>query len=97
MPVEVLAGKGTYPTIEAISDLIRKLTSNLYMIDAATLAEQAGDARTANIVMLGALDGCQILPFQSDFLRESMTSAVPNKMVEANLKAFDLGRASVLA
>jgi len=97
MPVEVLAGKATYPPIEIIRDLMRQLTSNLYMIDAAALAEQAGDARTANTVMLGALDGCQILPFQSDFLRESMISSVPSKMVEANLKAFDLGRASVLA
>jgi indolepyruvate ferredoxin oxidoreductase beta subunit len=97
MPVEVLAGKATYPPIETIRDLMRELTSNLYMIDAAALAEQAGDARTANTVMLGALDGCDFLPFQSGFLRESMIGSVPSKMVEANLKAFDLGRASVLA
>ena len=97
MPVEVLAGKATYPPIETVRDLMRGLTSNLYMIDAAALAEQAGDARTANTVMLGALDGCQILPYPSNFLRESMISSVPSKMVEANLKAFDSGRACLLA
>jgi len=96
MPVEVLAGKAAYPSVEKIGHLMKELASKVFMIDASALAEQAGDARTANTVMLGALDGCHILPFRSDLLRETMISAIPSKMVEANLKAFDLGRVSML-
>jgi len=97
MPVEVLAGRATYSPIETIRNLVAKLTPKLLMIDATALAEQAGDARTANVVMLGALDGCGIMPFESKALRESVSNAVPGKMVEANMKAFDLGRACVPA
>jgi indolepyruvate ferredoxin oxidoreductase beta subunit len=95
MPVEVLAGRATYPPIDKIKELMTRLTSNLFMTDAAKLAEQAGNAMTANIVMLGALDGCKILPFQPHALEESISIMVPKKMIDANLKAFELGRASV--
>jgi Pyruvate/2-oxoacid:ferredoxin oxidoreductase gamma subunit len=47
------------------------------------------------MVMLGALDGCKILPFQPHALEESISIMVPKKMIDANLKAFELGRASV--
>lgn len=96
MPVEVLSGKATYPPIETIRSLMSKLTSNLFMIDAAALAEKAGDVRTANTAMLGSLDACDVLPFQPCLLKDTVPTMVPGKMIEANLRAFDLGRAAVL-
>lgn len=94
MPVEVLSGRATYPSIDTIRSLLARLTTNLFMIDAATLAEQAGDSRTVNLVMLGALAASQILPFHTAVLRESISSLVPSKMVGVNLKAFELGRSA---
>ncbi len=96
MPVEVLSGKATYPRIEVIKRLLNKLTSNLFMIDAVALAEKAGDVRTANTAMLGSLDGCGVLPFQPGLLKDTVRTTVPSKMVEANLRAFDLGKTAVL-
>lgn len=95
MPVEVLSGKATYPSIETVRSLMSKLTSNLFMIDAVALAEKAGDVRTANTVMLGSLDGCDLLPFQAGLLKDTVPTMVPARMIDANLRAFDLGKAAV--
>ncbi len=95
MPIEVLSGRATYPSIDTIRNLLVKLTTNIFMIDAATLAERAGDSRTINLVMLGALHAFQTLPFQTAELRESISGLVPDRMVDANLRAFELGRSSI--
>ena len=96
MSVEVLNGRATYPSLDVIRNLLSKLTSNLHMLDAHGLAVEAGDPRTVNIVMLGALDACGVLQLDTDDLKNSISSLVQNKMIEANLKAFDLGRAALL-
>jgi indolepyruvate ferredoxin oxidoreductase beta subunit len=96
MSVEVLAGRATYPSIEWIRNLLTKLTPNLSMIDGSALAEQAGDPRTANMVMLGALESYNILPFKAHELEKTISGLVPTKMIDSNLKAFNLGRATVL-
>jgi indolepyruvate ferredoxin oxidoreductase beta subunit len=96
MPVEVLSGKATYPSIVTIRSLMKKLTANVFMIDAVALAEKVGDVRTANTAMLGSLDGCDLLPFEAGLLRETIPSSVPSRMIEANLRAFDLGKEAAL-
>jgi len=96
LPVEVLSGRASYPSIDRIRDLIARLTSNLFMVDAASLAEKAGDSRTANTVMLGALNACDVLPFGPNLLRDSIPDLVPKRMLEANLRAFDLGGSCIL-
>jgi len=94
--VEVLSGRATYPSLEVIRNLLSKLTSDLHMFDAQGLAVEAGDPRTVNLVMLGALDACSVLPFRTENLRNSISSLVPSNMIEVNLKAFDLGRVALL-
>ncbi|OFX16063.1 hypothetical protein A3K71_05130 [archaeon RBG_16_50_20] len=96
MSVEVLSGRATYPSLEVIRNLLSKLTSDLHMFDAQGLAVEAGDPRTVNLVMLGALDACSVLPFRTENLRNSISSLVPSNMIEVNLKAFDLGRVALL-
>ncbi len=95
MPVEVLSGRATYPSTEKIKSLLEKLTSELFMIDASSLAYRAGDSRTVNLVMLGALDASHFLPFKTEALRESIVGLVPEKLLDVNLRAFDLGRSAI--
>lgn len=93
MPVEVASGKVKYPPIDTIRNLLTKLTRNLFMVNAAATAEEAGDRRTANIVMLGVLDATHVLPFETTRLKETIRTSIAGRMVDVNLKAFDLGRA----
>ena len=61
-------------------------------IDAEALACQAGSPKSANVVLMGALSTG--LDFPADLWRDVITDRVPPKTVEANLKAFELGRAA---
>jgi len=59
-------------------------------IDAEAIACEAGSPRSANVVLLGAASFG--LPFAEETWREVIASRVPPKTVEANLRAFELGR-----
>lgn len=60
------------------------------MIDADALACEAGSPKSANIVLMGALSTG--LEFEESLWRDVITKRVPPKTVDANLRAFDLGR-----
>lgn len=59
-------------------------------IDADALACQAGSPKSANVVLMGALSTG--LAFDEELWRTTISKRVPPKTVEANLRAFDLGR-----
>ncbi len=70
-------------------ELARRVPSAL-VIDALRLADEAGSARAANTVMLGAFSN--YLDFSEDEWKSAIERRVPPKTVEVNLKAFALGR-----
>lgn len=59
-------------------------------VDADVLACEAGSPKSANVVLMGALSTG--LPFEVESWREVIAGRVPPKTVDANLRAFDLGR-----
>lgn len=63
------------------------------LIDAEALACQAGSPKSANVVLLGALS-CGLL-FPESTWRDVIAARVPARTLEANLRAFALGRAAV--
>ena len=60
-------------------------------MDCLSLAEQAGSAKAVNIVLMGRLSKYFDIPAEK--WRQAIRECVPQKFVELNLKAFDLGRA----
>ena len=89
-PSTVAAGLATYP--DAIRDRIATAWDNVRPVDATALAEQAGTAKAANMVLLGAI--ADQLPFKPETWRGIIERVVPPKTVEANVRAFELGRAA---
>ena len=61
-------------------------------IDAEKVAVEAGNPRTENVVLLGVASALSGFPVKIEPLKESVRRVVPERAVEANLKAFDLGR-----
>ncbi|TLM98235.1 MAG: pyruvate ferredoxin oxidoreductase, partial [Actinobacteria bacterium] len=59
-------------------------------IEADVLACQAGSPKSANVVLMGALSTG--LPFEEAAWIEVISGRVPPKTIEANLRAFELGR-----
>lgn len=63
-------------------------------IDADALACEAGSSKSANIVLLGAASAG--LPLSEESWTEVIAARVPPRTVEANLRAFQLGKAACL-
>jgi indolepyruvate ferredoxin oxidoreductase beta subunit len=90
-PFTVAVGKGVYPDIKASLEQIKQKVKRLIAVNANALAEQAGSAMAVNIVMLGALAQSGILPLTKDQFVAAMNKTIKKKLLEVNLKAFDLG------
>lgn len=59
------------------------------LVDGIQLATQAGNPRTVNVVLLGAMAGS--LPIEAELWRETLRRMVPSRFLDMNLKAFDFG------
>jgi indolepyruvate ferredoxin oxidoreductase beta subunit len=87
-PVDVLARKTKYPSLEILKSLIGNVTNNVFFFDAMALARKAGDMLSLNMVMVGIFTSSHKNPFlKEDFEREIKT--LPRAAL--NLHAFKLG------
>jgi indolepyruvate ferredoxin oxidoreductase, beta subunit len=87
-PPSVLIGQESYP-----ADLGAKIAErfpDFILVDGQQLAIEAGNARAANTVLLGAVS--KRLDIAEKFWLESIERMVPKKALEVNLKAFAVGR-----
>ena len=84
-------GVDAYPKIEAVIDVLKKLSSKVIGFDATEIAVEAGNERTMNVVLLGALAATGKLPYDGELLREAVMARVPPRTVEANMRAFNGG------
>ena len=90
-PFTVSIGKGKYPDINQLQDLINKKTGGLIPLDAVSLAKKAGNVLSVNMVLLGALMKTGILPFGEDFVKKAIKTTTKKAFLDINLKAFDSG------
>lgn len=90
-PFTVAIGKGVYPDLEQLQEVIRVRTRKLVAIDAAGLAKQAGNIMALNMVLLGALLQSGQLPITADQLKEVIRTKTKAEFAPINLKAFELG------
>lgn len=90
IPTNVALKKGKYLESEYLETLKNRLPDGLF-ISAADAAAKAGDARTLNIVLLGAAFGASVLPFSEEEMRAAIKVCVKPKLLTMNETAFDLG------
>jgi indolepyruvate ferredoxin oxidoreductase beta subunit len=91
MPFTVNIGKGVYPDLKQLQNLIRSKTAKLIAFNAAKLAQDAGNPLSVNMVLLGALIQTGVLPLTSEQVREAMKRKTKPAFLTANLAAFELG------
>ncbi|MCP5086147.1 MAG: indolepyruvate oxidoreductase subunit beta [Rhodobacteraceae bacterium] len=94
VPPIVSVGIHDYPD-HPIDD-IRKNDCEVHDLDAGKIAEELGEMRLGNTVMLGAV--ADHLPFEAKHLREQIVArfkARKPELVELNEKAFEAGRQAV--
>jgi indolepyruvate ferredoxin oxidoreductase beta subunit len=86
-----------YPDIESLLRKIREAPRHL-IVDTEKLAKEAGSSRTQNMVLLGAAAGRLLVKEQTliKFIR-TLFERHGERIVAANLKAFELGQAEAAA
>ena len=89
-PPSVNFGDAKYP--ENIYDRVSLHFKTVKMINALDLARKVGNIRAVNTVLLGVLS--TFLDLKSDLWEKVLQEAFPSKSLEANLKAFNLGKIS---
>ncbi len=89
-PLPVIMGSASYPS-EIVSKM-RDKNIEVDAIDCLSLATNAGSVKAVNIVLMGRLS--KYFDFTESDWKEAIKECVPQKFVELNLKAFDLGRNS---
>ena len=89
--IPVTVSSGLQP---AAKDVDKRLAAypGLMLIDANPLAVKAGNIRAANLVLVGALS--TLVPFDEHHWQAAMRERIPAKLLDVNLRAFDLGRDS---
>lgn len=85
-PMPVITGAATYP-----EDIAKKLSAkvDLTVVDALSKAEEAGTSKAVNVVLIGVMAKNTDIAYEKWV--EVIKSTVPEKFLEVNLKAFDLG------
>ncbi len=86
-PLPVLTGKDTMPSRARE----RLLEEGATLIPASVIAREAGTAKCANVVLLGAL--APTLPFDLQLWEDVIKDNVPPKTVDINIDAFRKGAA----
>lgn len=86
-PMPVVIGDAEYP--ENLVSKMEAAGAKVIAADALAIAREAGSEKAVNVALIGLM--AHALGFDYDILREAIRMSVPEKFVELNLKAFDLG------
>jgi indolepyruvate ferredoxin oxidoreductase, beta subunit len=87
-PSTVSAGFAEYPT--DIDTQLDRYPSRKIPVTAGDLAEKAGDRRSANVVLVGALS--RKLSFPEEIWTKALEASVPAKILGLNREAFRFGQ-----
>jgi len=90
-PYTVAIGRGKYPDMERLQQLIRQKCARMIAVDAVALAKAAGNVLAVNIVLLGALIRVGLIPVTEEALKAAIRTRTKQAFLASNLKAFGYG------
>ena len=92
----VTVSSGQQPDVADLAASLKKALKGALYVDSAALAREAGNDRTANMVIAGAVS--VLTPFPEELWTKAMEETFTGpkaKLLDLNKKAFALGRAAV--
>jgi indolepyruvate ferredoxin oxidoreductase beta subunit len=89
-PASVSSGDATYPDEAAVRRALEATTDSVYRVPGLDIAQELGNAKVLNVVLLGALSG--LLPLAPELWQEVLGERVPPKLKVLNIEAFHRGR-----
>ncbi len=88
-PMPVVTGAAEYP--ENLVDKMKATGAKVIAADALAIAREAGSEKAVNVALIGLM--AHALGFDTQVMLEAIKMSVPEKFLELNLKAFELGAA----
>jgi indolepyruvate ferredoxin oxidoreductase beta subunit len=84
--------------LKSEAELMTLLRSNasVHEVDGIGIAEKLGNMLVVNTVLLGALSALPEIPLKVESFQQAIAGRLKEKYINLNLKAFQLGRESVL-
>ncbi|MBN1161894.1 MAG: indolepyruvate oxidoreductase subunit beta [Dehalococcoidales bacterium] len=92
-PLSVSLGQEKYLTDDEIVAALKRRTDKIYIIEGNKKAQELGNVRTVNILMLGCL--AAFAPLETGVWKSTISKRLPERLREINLKAFDVGRKEI--
>jgi indolepyruvate ferredoxin oxidoreductase beta subunit len=92
-PITVTSGGAHYPTEEELLTLFAAVTDRLYIVPGTTIADELGNVRASNVVLLGALS--TFLDVPEETWLHAIETRVPPRYVNLNCQAFVQGRQAI--
>lgn len=89
-PVAVTTGQVKYPSEEEIRQALDSAARKVYYINATQRAEELGNVKVVNILLLGAMS--ILFEISPSIWEDVITKYVPDRLIEINLRAFQAGR-----
>ena len=92
----VTVSSGQQPEVEDLAGSLKAALPSAVYVDAAAVAKEVGNDRTANMVIAGALSA--LTPFPEELWKKAMAETFTGskaKLLDVNEKAFARGRAAV--
>jgi len=83
----VISGIAAYP--DDILKQLKDICSDLYVLDAVSIAGKIGNTKVFNVVVLGVLS--RFMDIKMESWTSAMQKTVPQRFLDLNLKAFELG------
>ena len=93
-PVSAGVGGPDYPDDEKINEELYKHVDEVIFIEGSSAAEEMGNPKILNVVMLGTLS--MLLPFSPDAWKQVIRQHLPEKILDLNLRAFERGRKEMI-
>lgn len=87
-PMPVITGAAEYPA--DIVDKLKNMGITVTAVNALALAEQAGNAKASNVVLMGVV--ASQTDFDDKLWQNAIEQCVPPKFLELNKTAFELGK-----
>ncbi|HCP15720.1 MAG TPA: indolepyruvate oxidoreductase subunit beta [Peptococcaceae bacterium] len=87
LPMPVIAGNAEYP--KNVVEEVTAMGVKVKAASASALAMEQGDARAANVVLLGIL--ARYLDFPMELWQDAIRHTVKEKLIDMNLRAFEVG------
>lgn len=88
MPIGVQTGRFEYPDLPELWNGLRRLTKELRLVDATSIAQKLGNIQVLNMVMLGVLFGSGSIRLRIDILEKTLASLISRRYAKTNLSAF---------